>query len=107
MLLHVPSVLDPGDLARVRALTTGAAWVDGRITAGTQSEQAKNNLQIPADAPAAREAGEIARALVGMQYDATRLSMYFVSAMGSEGMKSLGEAYQGFTNPSDPSAPPK
>jgi PKHD-type hydroxylase len=92
MLLHVPFVLDPGDLARVRALTTGAAWVDGRITAGTQSEQAKNNLQIPADAPAAREAGEIV--LAGL----AKSALFFTAALPRHIFPPLFNCYRGTTN---------
>jgi len=59
MLLHIPEVLSREALADVRRITAGASWADGRITAGTQSEQAKNNLQIPVDAPESRAAGQI------------------------------------------------
>lgn len=64
MLVHIPDVLTPDELTRVRALIEAAAWVDGRVTAGDQAAKAKFNLQIPEDAPQAREAGEmILRAL--------------------------------------------
>jgi hypothetical protein len=33
--------------------------------------------------------------------------MYFVTAMSAEGAKSIGEVYEGFTNPSSPQAPAK
>ncbi len=52
-----------------------------------------------------RESGEVARVIVGLHYDAARLSMYFVTAMSAEGAKSIGEVYEGFTNPSSPQAP--
>jgi len=39
--------------------------VDGKITAGTQSGGAKNNLQAPEDAPAARALGEIILSALG------------------------------------------
>lgn len=35
-----------------------APWVDGKITAGYQSAQAKDNLQIPEDDPASLEMGQ-------------------------------------------------
>ena len=35
-----------------------APWVDGRVTAGFQSAQAKDNLQIPEDDPASLEMGQ-------------------------------------------------
>ncbi len=55
MLIAIPDVLTPAQVAHARALLGGAEWVDGRVTAGAQSAQAKNNLQVPEDAPAARE----------------------------------------------------
>ena len=55
MLIAIPDVLTPDQVAHARAVLEGAAWVDGRVTAGAQSAQAKNNLQVPEDAPAARE----------------------------------------------------
>ena len=60
MLLQVPQVLDATALARLRKLLSQADWADGRVTAGTQSEQVKRNRQLPETAP---EAGQ-ARALV-------------------------------------------
>jgi hypothetical protein len=51
-----------------------------------------------------REAGELARALVGLQADAARLQMFFVEAIGSQAMKAMGEAYDGFKNGGKPPA---
>jgi len=66
MLLHIPNVLNQGQLCYTRQSLSGAEWVDGRITAGHQSAAAKHNLQVPEDHPAARELGEvILRALQG------------------------------------------
>ncbi len=59
MLLHIPQVLDAGELAHCRERLAQAAWADGRITAGYQSAQAKHNLQLPEDAPVARELGDM------------------------------------------------
>jgi PKHD-type hydroxylase len=58
MLLRLPDVLPAAELARVRALVEGAAWVDGRVTAGHQSAQAKHNDQLAEDDPAALDAGD-------------------------------------------------
>jgi PKHD-type hydroxylase len=64
MLTHIPKVLTDAQVVRCRELMARAAWVDGRVTAGYQSARAKHNLQIPEDAPEAREMGEtIVRAL--------------------------------------------
>ena len=56
MLLRIPQVLAPDELAQVRQLILGADWADGRITAGSQSGAVKNNLQLPEDLPAAQQA---------------------------------------------------
>ena len=59
MLLRVPEVLTPSALARCRAIVKAADWADGRITAGTQSEQVKNNRQLAENSPVARRLGEM------------------------------------------------
>jgi PKHD-type hydroxylase len=43
--------------------------VDGRVTAGSQSALAKRNLQVPAEAPVARELGEIILGALGRHPD--------------------------------------
>ena len=59
MLLHVPGVLTGEHVARVRLVIDQAEWVDGRVTAGPQSARTKQNLQLPEDSAAARQAGEL------------------------------------------------
>ena len=59
MLLPIEGVLTPDQVVRCRETLTGQTWVDGRVTAGEQSALAKRNLQVPEDAPAARELGEM------------------------------------------------
>lgn len=54
-MLQIPGILDAEQIALFRSRLSAAAWADGRITAGYQSARAKNNLQLPADAPIARE----------------------------------------------------
>jgi PKHD-type hydroxylase len=64
MLLAIPDVLTAEQLAESRALLESADWVDGRATAGHQGARVKNNQQLPADHPIARQVGEtILRAL--------------------------------------------
>jgi PKHD-type hydroxylase len=46
MLLHVPQVLAPQQLAQLRQALDGADWVDGRETVGPQGAQVKRNLQL-------------------------------------------------------------
>ncbi|TPQ29262.1 Fe2+-dependent dioxygenase [Methylomonas koyamae] len=47
MLIEIPQVLNPDELSRVRGILADATWADGRITAGSQSAQVKNNWQLP------------------------------------------------------------
>ena len=49
MLLHVKQVLNADELREARAILNRATWGDGRVTAGVQSAQAKNNEQLPQD----------------------------------------------------------
>ena len=59
MLVQVPDVLTAGQVAECRRLIDTAQWVDGRVTAGFQSEKVKHNSQVPEGHPAARQAGAI------------------------------------------------
>ncbi len=59
MLLKIPNVLTPDELAQVRQLILGADWADGRITAGSQSGSVKNNRQLQEELPAAQQARHI------------------------------------------------
>lgn len=59
MLIAVPDLLDATAVASVRALIDAAQWVDGNVTSGHQSALAKRNMQLPEDAPEARQAGQI------------------------------------------------
>lgn len=59
MLLQVPDVLTSEQVAHARRLLDSAEWVDGRVTAGRQSAQVKDNLQLPEGHPVAQELGDI------------------------------------------------
>ena len=59
MLLAIPEVLTPEQVAQARAQLDAANWADGRITAGYQSAKAKDNAQLPEDSPVAREVGAL------------------------------------------------
>lgn len=64
MLLNIPKVLTPEQVADARRLLEAAEWIDGRVTAGYQSARAKDNQQVPEGHPAARQVGDlIVRAL--------------------------------------------
>lgn len=59
MIVHIPDVLDQKQLAHCRETMEHAAWIDGRATAGHQSKQVKNNLQLAEGGPEHRELGDI------------------------------------------------
>ncbi|MFC4762187.1 Fe2+-dependent dioxygenase [Dyella koreensis] len=59
MLLHIPDVLTPAQLQMFREKLADAPWTDGRITAGYQSAQAKDNAQLDEQHPIARELSAI------------------------------------------------
>jgi PKHD-type hydroxylase len=65
MILDIPNVLPPDQLAAARKAIEAAEWIDGRATAGHQGARVKDNQQLPVDHPVARQVGEqIARALM-------------------------------------------
>ena len=51
MIVTIDPLLDAGELTTARSLLASASWSDGRITAGTQAAQAKNNRQLAEDEP--------------------------------------------------------
>ena len=59
MLIAIPAVLSPEQLAEVRRLVDAGVWEDGKKTAGQQSELAKRNLQLPASSDQGQAAGKI------------------------------------------------
>ncbi len=59
MLLAIPNVLTPDQVAQARQKLEAAEWVDGRVTAGHQGARVKDNQQLPVDHPVAREVGQM------------------------------------------------
>jgi PKHD-type hydroxylase len=89
MLLHVPDVLTPDQVAQVRTLLDQAEWVDGRATAGHQSAKAKDNMQVAENHPAGRQAGEmVVRAL-------ERNTLFLSAALPLKVFPPLFNRYQG------------
>ncbi|MFT3663703.1 Fe2+-dependent dioxygenase [Piscinibacter sp.] len=73
MLLTLSGVLNPDELREARRLLAGAAWEDGRATAGAQAATVKNNQQLAQD-------GEAARALRALVLHALERHATFFSA---------------------------
>jgi PKHD-type hydroxylase len=59
MIVQVPNVLNPEQVARCREVMNRAGWIDGRVTAGYQSAQVKDNRQLPENSREARELGDM------------------------------------------------
>jgi PKHD-type hydroxylase len=59
MLITIPDVLTPDELAQARAALNAADWVDGKVTAGYQAQGVKENLQLPEGHPVAAKLGEM------------------------------------------------
>lgn len=57
MLLSIPHVLPPDQLAEGRKILEAAEWIDGKATAGHQGARVKDNRQLPVESPAARQVG--------------------------------------------------
>lgn len=55
MLLHIPGIFTKDEAKRVREALEQASWLDGKVTAGYQSAQAKHNQQLAENDPLARE----------------------------------------------------
>lgn len=59
MLLSIPNVLSPEQVKKAREVLDQAEWTDGKVTAGYQSAQVKDNMQIPENSPVARQLGDM------------------------------------------------
>jgi PKHD-type hydroxylase len=73
MLLAIPDLLSPEQVASARAMLDQAEWIDGRVTAGPQSARTKNNQQIA-------EGSAVAESLGDMILTALQRNALFVSA---------------------------
>lgn len=92
MLLQVPAVLDAGQLSRCRQALAAADWVDGNATAGTQSSQVKNNLQVPEQSAAAQQ-------LQPLVLDALlRHALFYSAALPKKIFPPLFNCYTGSSN---------
>lgn len=92
MLLRVPEVLTPEALAQCRALVMDGDWQDGGMTAGTQSEQAKNNRQLPEESEAAVKARAIIMEALG------KSALFFSAALPKKTFPPMFNRYDGDSN---------
>lgn len=92
MLLRVPQVLTADELQEAGALLARAAWGDGRITAGVQSAQTKNNEQLAQDAA---ETHALQRIVLGAL---NRHATFFSAALPKRVFPPLFNRYGGRSN---------
>lgn len=89
MMVHIPGVLSPEQVAECRQLLQQAQWIDGKATAGFQSAMRKDNMQLPQDSAQARQMGElILQAL-------SRNPLFISAALPSKVFPPLFNCYQG------------
>jgi len=58
MIVTLPDVLSVEQVRQCRQALDAGPWTDGRLTAGAQAQQVKQNLQLPADSEAAIKVGD-------------------------------------------------
>lgn len=75
MLIRIPQLLTPDEVAQCRAVLEAAEWADGRATAGEQSARAKFNLQVPESAPQARALGDLVLRALGRNAEFTSAAL--------------------------------
>ena len=89
MLLHVPAVLTPSQVAEMRTALDAAEWTDGRQTVGVQGAQVKRNLQLPEASPLRADLGrQILAALA-------RNPLFFAAALPLKTLLPRFNRYQG------------
>ena len=59
MLITIPEVFTPEQVAQAREALLKADWVDGKVTAGYQARDVKKNMQLPEDSPLAISLGDM------------------------------------------------
>ncbi|MGV3772485.1 MAG: Fe2+-dependent dioxygenase [Verrucomicrobiales bacterium] len=89
MLLTIPNVLNPEQVAQARAALDKAEWVDGRVTAGHQSAKTKDNVQIPENHPVSRQIGDMILAALGQN------SLFLSAALPAKVFPPLFNRYSG------------
>lgn len=55
MILTLPEVISPDELAHIKRLVSGVEFTEGKTTAGALLQKAKNNQQIPWNHPVMKE----------------------------------------------------
>ena len=89
MLLHVPEVLSPAQVAELRRRLDDTPWVDGRATVGEQGAQVKRNRQLDEFSPLGAELGRQVLAALASH------PLYVSAALPLRHMPPLFNRYEG------------
>jgi PKHD-type hydroxylase len=89
MMLHIPNVLSPEQVAAMRAKLAVADWTDGRATVGAQGAQVKLNRQLPEHSPLSLELGQIVLAALAKN------PLFFAAALPHTTIPPLFNSYEG------------
>lgn len=92
MLLTIDDVLTREELAAASSMLAGSPWVSGKITAGTQAIQVKNNLQLPETAP---HMADLRRLVLGALH---RNALFFTATLPGKIVPPFFNRYSGDTN---------
>ena len=89
MMLHIPRVLDRGELDSMRSALAKAEWIDGRETVGEQGAQVQRNLQLAETSPLRKELGETVRVALA------RSAMFFAATLPLRILPARFNRYEG------------
>ena len=89
MLIHVPKVLTPEQVAECRRLLDTAEWTDGKATVGEQGALVKKNRQLPELSPVGRQLGEMILTAL------SRNPLFFSAALPLKTVPPLFNRYEG------------
>ena len=92
MMIHVPKVLTPEQVAECRRLLDSAEWADGKATVGEQGALVKRNRQLPELSPVAKQLGELILTAVA------RNPLFFSAALPLKSVPPLFNRYEGGEN---------
>jgi len=92
MLIRIPQVLSPQALAQAQTLLADADWQDGRLTAGPQALQVKNNEQL---APLSETSRQLQALVLGAL---ERNTTFFSAALPKRVLPPMFNRYGGASN---------
>ncbi|HEX9174363.1 MAG TPA: Fe2+-dependent dioxygenase [Telluria sp.] len=87
MMLHIPELLTPAEVAELRRRLAASDWIDGRATVGDQGAQVKRNRQLPEASALSVELGQLVQAALAKN------ALYFAAALPARTMPPLFNRY--------------